>query len=71
MCLTRAKAKQIVIGCSHVLATDTKWMKFIDYCVELGTICGASLSIRTSCVKNQITKRLQSVNMGDSLPKKK
>lgn len=48
-----------------MLVTDSKWIKFIKKCEELGVCCGAPLVFRTKNVTDEVTKRLNRVKLFD------
>ncbi|KAG5889286.1 hypothetical protein JTB14_007047 [Gonioctena quinquepunctata] len=64
--LTRAMSKLIVIGCSHVLGSDEKWLGYIELCENLDGFCGVPFARRTGDVINDITNRFRNVKMIDS-----
>nr|CAH7742468.1 unnamed protein product [Callosobruchus chinensis] len=66
--MTRAKAKLIVVGCPHVLCTDRKWQRYIEFSEELGSFYGAPYHkiIRTDENINEITSRLRKVQFTDT-----
>lgn len=57
-------SKLIVIGCAHVLATDSKWLKYIELCEEQKSYCGAPLVRRTQGTIDLINKRFQNIQLG-------
>lgn len=63
--LTRAMSKLIIIGCPHVLATDPKWLQYIELCEKYGTYFGAPLSRRDNDTIRDITKRFGEVSFID------
>nr|XP_023021067.1 RNA helicase Mov10l1-like [Leptinotarsa decemlineata] len=64
--LTRAMSKLIIIGCGHVLATDAKWLSYMELCENLNGFCGAPFARRTREVIEEITSRFNNVKMIDS-----
>lgn len=59
--LTRAMSKLIVIGCAHVLATDDKWLEYIEFCESLNGFCGAPFNKRTPDIITDTTKRISNI----------
>nr|CAI5863002.1 unnamed protein product [Callosobruchus analis] len=66
--LTRAKAKLIVIGCPHVLCTDRKWRRYIEFSEELGSFYGTPYRqiIRTDENIDDITRRFGKLQSTDT-----
>ncbi|CAH1967597.1 unnamed protein product [Acanthoscelides obtectus] len=66
--LTRAKAKLIVIGCPHVLCTDRKWRRYIEFSEELCSFYGAPYDKikRTDENIDDITRRIGNIQATDT-----
>lgn len=61
--VTRAMSKLIVIGCAHVLATDSRWRNYIEFCENIGGFCGAPFAKRDSKTINTITNMIQNIDL--------
>ncbi|XP_072393876.1 putative helicase mov-10-B.1 [Diabrotica undecimpunctata] len=61
--ITRAMSKLIIIGCAQVLATDNKWLQYMNLCETLCTFWGAPFPRRTDAVVNQITQKIGAVQI--------
>ncbi|XP_050511316.1 putative helicase mov-10-B.1 [Diabrotica virgifera virgifera] len=61
--LTRAMSKLIIIGCAQVLATDRKWLKYMDLCDTLSTFWGVPVPRKTDAAVNQITQSIGAVQI--------
>ncbi|KAJ8929385.1 hypothetical protein NQ314_017935 [Rhamnusium bicolor] len=64
--LTRAMSKLIIIGCAHVLGTDSKWSAYMELSEDLCAFFGAPYAKRTQIVMDDIVRRFGQVQMLDT-----
>ncbi|KAJ8920487.1 hypothetical protein NQ315_005356 [Exocentrus adspersus] len=64
--ITRAMSKLIVIGCPHVLGTDSKWLSYINLCEDFYSFRGAPYARRTEDIKDDIISRFSHLHLLDS-----